>query len=240
MVTNFSSDPLNPQLTLDSSEKRQLNWLAARTALLWAVAIGTVVVLLAVIAFPGERQLFYDALYWYPIAFLVAFYLKRRALEARAQAMLDETNAQMRDEAEVDRTIQPATAEKIVKAYGAVLAEPTALGIVRDARSLPHPKETIKDALKFALNATTDAAMREHLKAAYICLGDFQQLSDSEVRALQVWNSAASRNASAASDLEIADLAKRMAAEGKVVTAIQRRVADEAKSLLQELKVAGF
>jgi hypothetical protein len=239
MVTNLSSDPLKPQLALDSSEKRQLNWLAARTALLWAVAIGTAVALLAVIAVPGERQVLYDALWWYPTAFIVAFYLKRRVLLAKAQAMLDRTNARMHDEVDVQK-MQPADAEMIVNAYGAVLAEPTALGIVRDARSLPRPKETIKDALKFALKMTTDAAMREHLKSAYVSLADFQHLSDNEVRALQVWHSASSQNKAAASDLEMADLAKRISADGEVVTAVQRRVADEAKSLLQELKVAGF
>lgn len=96
MVQDLSSDPLKPQLALDSSEKRQLNWLAARTAVPWAVAIGTAVVLLAVVAAPAERQVLYDALLWYPAAFLVAFYLKRRALMTRAQAMLDSTNARMR------------------------------------------------------------------------------------------------------------------------------------------------
>ena len=99
MVTNLSSHPLNPRLALDRSEKRQLNWLAACTALIWAVAIGTAGVLLALIAVPGDRQVFYDALWWYPTAFLIAFYLKRRALMARAQAMLDSTNARMRADA---------------------------------------------------------------------------------------------------------------------------------------------
>jgi hypothetical protein len=66
----------------------------------------------------------------------------------------------------------------------------------------------IKTALKFALSVTTDPAMRDQLKTGYISLGDFQELSDREIRALQLWNNALSRNTSAA------DLAKTMSAEG--------------------------
>ena len=96
MVQDLSSDPLKPQLALDRSEKRQINWLAARTALLWGFGVGTAAVLLAVIGASGDTQILSDALWWYPAAFLIAFYLKRRALMARAQAMLDSTNARMR------------------------------------------------------------------------------------------------------------------------------------------------
>ena len=97
MVTNLSSDPLRPQLTLDSSEKRWLYWIAARSALLWSAVIGTAWVLVA-IAFPENSGLMNDALWWYPATFIVAFFLKRRALMAKAQAMLDSTNARMRSD----------------------------------------------------------------------------------------------------------------------------------------------
>jgi hypothetical protein len=75
----------------------------------------TAVVLLAVIVFPGQTRFLYDVLWWYPVAFVVGFYLKRRALLARAQAMLDSTNARMRADAAVSKPLQ-----EIVKAYGAV------------------------------------------------------------------------------------------------------------------------
>jgi len=63
--------------------------------------------------------------------------------------------------------MRPTDVEEIVTAYGAALAEPTALGIVRDVRSLPRSKEDIKTALKTALEVTADVAMRESLKAGY-------------------------------------------------------------------------
>jgi len=131
--------------------------------------------------------------------------------------------------------MRPTDVEEIVTAYGAALAEPTALGIVRDVRSLPRSKEDIKTALKTALEVTADVAMRESLKAGYISLADFQQLSDNEVRALQLWNSALSRT-----DLGTTELVTRLAAEGEAVTAVKLRVVDDAISLAQELKAAGF
>ncbi len=133
--------------------------------------------------------------------------------------------------------MQPADVEEIVTAYGAVLAEPTALG-VREVRSLPYSKNEIKTALKIALSVTADADMRDGLKVAYVTLADFQPLTEREIRALQLWNDAL--NSSAAGDFDIAALAKTLGAEGKVVTAVQNRVADEANSLEQELKSGGF
>ena len=134
--------------------------------------------------------------------------------------------------------MQPEDVEEIVTAYGAVLAEPTALGIVRDVHSLPRSKEDIKTALKVALSVTADATMRETLKGGYVALADFQKLTEREIRALQLWNDAL--NTSAAADLDIAALVKTLGAEGDMVTAVKLRVADEAISLAQELKAAGF
>jgi NADPH-dependent ferric siderophore reductase len=132
--------------------------------------------------------------------------------------------------------MRPADVEEIVTAYGAVLAEPSALGSVRDLRSLPYSKEDIKTALMIALKVTVDAAIREHLKVGYISLADFQMLSDSEVRSLQLWDNALSSSKSAAADA----LFHTVAAEGDVAIAVMRRVADEAGVLATELKAAGF
>ncbi len=74
--------------------------------------------------------------------------------------------------------MRPEDVQEILNAYGAVLAEPTALGVLRDIRSLPYPKVEIKHALVVALSVTTDPGVREHLKASYVMLADFQQLSD--------------------------------------------------------------
>lgn len=132
--------------------------------------------------------------------------------------------------------MRPEDVQEIVGAFGDVLAEATATGVVRDTRSLPYPKSEIKAALRVALNVTTDLAMRDHLKAAYVALADFQLLSDREVLALQLWNDALSKSSSATA---AADVINTVAAEGDAVIAVQRRVADEAGSLLRELAAAG-
>ena len=129
--------------------------------------------------------------------------------------------------------MRPEDVEPIVTAYGAVLAEPTALGIVRDVHSLPCSKEEVKEALKIALSLTGDEGMKESLKVAYISLSDFQQLSDAEIKALQVWNAALSQP-----NLETSVISS-LIAEGEMVTAVKLRIADEAKALVQELRATG-
>jgi hypothetical protein len=76
--------------------------------------------------------------------------------------------------------MKPNEVEGIVHAYGAVLQETTATGVIRDIRSLPYSKYQIKEALQYALRITSDPSIREHLKAAYISLSDFQELSDEQ------------------------------------------------------------
>lgn len=134
-----------------------------------------------------------------------------------------------------EASVDAKAAQAIVNAYGMTLAEPTALGLIRDARSLPYSKEEIKHALKIALQLTSDPAMREQLRMGYVSLADFQELSEREVTSLRLWNAAL--NAPASDSL---DLAKSLAANAEVVTAVQRRVVDEAALLLQELKETGF
>ena len=131
-----------------------------------------------------------------------------------------------------------ADVEMIVNAYGAVLAEGTAIGLVRDINSLPYSKDEIKRALKFALNVTTDKGMQERLRTGYVSLADFQQLSDAEVRALQEWNNALAQSQTSA--LDQLRIAKTVSAAAGDVTAIQRRIAAEAESLMEELRGAGF
>jgi hypothetical protein len=134
----------------------------------------------------------------------------------------------------------PTDVERIVHDYGAVLEEKTALGVIRDVHSLPHPKNKIKDALRFALGVTKDKLMREHLRAAYISLSDFQELSDAQVGALQKWNRALTNSLSDRSISELQGEAAMMSEVGEMVVAVQRRSTAEAEFLLKELKVAGL
>lgn len=123
---------------------------------------------------------------------------------------------------------------RIVADYGAVLAEPSGLGVVRDLSSLPHPKSDIKAALKIALGTTKDATMHEHLKVAYVSLADFQELTEIELRALHLWNSALSSPTMTDRNLHI------ISTEADAVIAVQNRIVDEGASLKAELEAAGF
>lgn len=71
----------------------------------------------------------------------------------------------------------PEEAEKILQAYGHALefSAPTP-GTVADARTLPHPKERIKQAIVFAIRHANNPQMREQLKVGYICLADWQDM----------------------------------------------------------------
>jgi len=130
--------------------------------------------------------------------------------------------------------VQADAVGKIVADYGAVLGEPTGLGVVRDLRSLQHSKDDIKAALMIALGVTEDATMREHLKAAYVSLADFQELTDEETRALHLWNSAMSSSTTTAKAISL------ISSGADVVIAVQERVVRESNTLKKDLEAAGF
>jgi hypothetical protein len=130
-------------------------------------------------------------------------------------------------------------AQRIVQAYGAVLGEITATGMIRDLRLLPYTKTEIKVALQFALKLTSDAVMRDHLRNAYISLADFQRLTDGQIIALQRWDRDLASNA-VGGDVSAKDSAEAVSTIGADVIAIQATSMTEARALLDELKQAGF
>jgi hypothetical protein len=136
--------------------------------------------------------------------------------------------------------MQPTEAQRIVQAYGDVLAENTATGVVRDINSLPHSKDQIKTALRFALKVTSDPAMRGHFKAAYISLADFQPLSDEEIQLLQKWNKVLATGAAKTTEIDDASAAAIIADTSKGVTRLNAHVTAEANTLMQELETAGL
>ena len=73
-------------------------------------------------------------------------------------------------------TVDPAVAEDVVTAYCYALEffAPTP-GCVADESELPFPKETIKQALRWRMQHTSDADFRDSLKVAYVALADWQQ-----------------------------------------------------------------
>jgi hypothetical protein len=130
--------------------------------------------------------------------------------------------------------------QKIVHDYGEVLGERTSLGVIRDIHSLPYSKSKIKEALKCALRVTSDEPTREHLKIAYISLSDFQELSDTQVSALQSWNRMFVKDPNEKTLAELREEAIVMSNVGKTATAVQSKSTAEAEVLFQELKAAGF
>jgi hypothetical protein len=87
--------------------------------------------------------------------------------------MLDSlfSRAPRRNAAEFD----PDIGEDIVAAYCQALEESAPLpGCVADVEELPYPKETIKEALRWRLQRTSDVDYRDTLKVAYVALADWQ------------------------------------------------------------------
>jgi len=116
--------------------------------------------------------------------------------------------------------VQAEDVERILTDYGAVLAQPSALGVVRDVRSLPNSKSAIKAALKVALSVATGPNTRDQLKVAYVWLADFQPLTKEETRALLQWNGATTKP--------------------NLVTDVEERIAAEAEALREDLRASGF
>lgn len=75
----------------------------------------------------------------------------------------------------------PDVVEKIVKEYGAFLeAYAPKAGRIGDVSELPHPKESIKEALIAAFGYADDP-MKDLLRAGYVCLSHWQeQVGDPE------------------------------------------------------------
>src|SRR5262249_32626540 len=57
---------------------------------------------------------------------------------------------------------------------------------VRDASDLAHPKESIRNVLQHCIRTEVDQDAREYLRVAYVELGNFQHIGDSDKEALAV------------------------------------------------------
>src|SRR5687767_9194377 len=71
----------------------------------------------------------------------------------------------------------------VLSAYSATLQRPSKT-LVRDIKELPYPKEVIKRVLKHCIMLTEPGSERDFFRGAYVCLADFQNLSDEEKAAL--------------------------------------------------------
>ena len=89
----------------------------------------------------------------------------------------------MQNRAEID-------GRDVLERYSALMAayKDDGRGVIRHISELPYPKSVIKTVLQHALKITDDRSTREVLKAAYLTLADFQELTDAEVTAVRKWN----------------------------------------------------
>jgi hypothetical protein len=147
--------------------------------------------------------------------------------------LLDRIFGRAKGEQRTPTEMTPKAAEKIVQDYGAVLGSAApAPGCVADVRSLPHPKERIKQALVFALRITKEPQVREQLKIGYISLADWQEGVGSETVGMDLTKMDLS-----ADPLEIA---KRIASQGDAVKKWTHLVQAEQNALKSELQKLGL
>lgn len=77
-------------------------------------------------------------------------------------------------------------AVEIVKAYGKVLENQPAT--YRSVSELPYSKKHISDAFKLCMLTEPDPQVNGALKAGYLALADFQELSGEEAKAVKEWD----------------------------------------------------
>ena len=102
----------------------------------------------------------------------------------------------------------------VLSAYSATLKQP-GKALIRDIKELPYPKEVIKMVLKHCIQLTEPGIERDFFRGAYVCLADFQNLTDDEKAAL------------------------RGSEQGGNVKALHERHAVEVAALMEEMKVPG-
>src|SRR5262245_27383836 len=78
---------------------------------------------------------------------------------------------------------QPYDTREILERYVAALNKPDG-GVIRDAAELSHPKDIIKFVLQHCIKTVEGADNQDFLRKAYLSLGNFQQLSDEERKAV--------------------------------------------------------
>jgi len=130
-------------------------------------------------------------------------------------------------------TMTAAQAVQIINAYGGVLEKSApAPGCVADANKLPFPKAQISEAILIGLKSTTDAKMREMLKAAYLELANWQEGVGSEDRGIDTSKLSAS--------MGIEAQARAILAQSEGIEEWNNMVAAEMQLRAAQLKEKGF
>jgi hypothetical protein len=124
----------------------------------------------------------------------------------------------------------------VLDKYGAVLEQGQSL--IMDEAELPYTKPVIIAVLEHCIAVNNDEKLSEYLKAGYLNLAYFQPLSETECKAIDVFEGALKEGATAPTNLssdEIRNLASDMSKVGDSYEALQNRIAEEMNALKEKL-----
>ena len=106
---------------------------------------------------------------------------------------------------------------------------------VNDERVLPFSKVEIKQALLLGLRFIQEVDQRNFLKFGFVALSTFQKLTENEALALARWNRGICNP-----ELPTSTNSARDSQCGEIVVSLLKKAADEADTLVRELKSEGF
>ncbi len=125
-------------------------------------------------------------------------------------------------------------ARDVLQKFVATLGEP-AEPFIRDATELAHPKDVIKSVLQLCIKTIEGADERRFLRRAYLSLGNYQELTDEERKAVSALREV---GPPAPPDSELqAEQAKRISDFAIPLQAVMARLKEETAILAQELKL---
>ncbi len=127
-------------------------------------------------------------------------------------------------------------ARDVLDKYVATLNKPSN-GIVRDAAELSHPKDIIKFVLQHCIKTIEETDKQSFLRSAYLSLGNFQELSNEERKAVILLGEIGSPG-SPGTDLH-EEQTKRISGVATALHAVMARLKAEVAVLAQELKCLG-
>ena len=121
----------------------------------------------------------------------------------------------------------------VLDRYVATLNKPSN-SIIRDAGELAHPKDIIKFVLRHCIRTIGETDKQSFLRSAYISLGNFQELSDEERKAVALLSEIGPLAPPGTGLQE--EQAKRISDVAAPLQAIMDRLRAEVAVLAQELK----
>ena len=125
-------------------------------------------------------------------------------------------------------------ARDVLDRYVVTLNKPSE-GVIRDATELAHPKDVIKFVLQHCIRTIEEADKRRFLRDAYLLLGNFQELTAEERKAVAALSEIGPPG-QPGSELQ-EEQAKRIGDFAIVLQTVMARLKAEVAVLGQELKL---